>query len=129
MLLAARKDPKPIITGEFTMSKIALARLFFGLVLLTTALSIAPAWAAICGREVTKTYWAWIDNTNPNLTWCAEPHFSPYTPVENYAHWGVIGEKETDCNGVVTTWGDTTTCTAPANTTTSSSACYCSQSQ
>jgi hypothetical protein len=107
------------------MSKIALTRLLFGLVLLATTLSASTVSAAICGRQVTKTYWGWLDSVNSSFLGCTEPTLGPPAPFSYY--WGVIGEKETDCNGVVTTWGDTTSCTMAANTTTSSSPCYCVQ--
>lgn len=107
------------------MSKQSVIRLSFCLVFCLTVMWFSSAEAAICGREVSTTYYAWIDNSNPNLYWCQPPLIGPYIPIETYAHWSPIGGTDRDCEGYTSSWGDTTSCTGTANKVTHSSACFC----
>ena len=70
-------------------------------------------------RSRTITYYAWIDDAYPTWYSCTYIIISP--PWQ--AHWGVIGEKTTECDGSVSEWGDTTTCTGSSNTQSTSNAC------
>jgi hypothetical protein len=99
------------------MSKSAVRLCFSLLLLLATVISVEPKLAeAACfyPKSVETTYYAWIDNTDPTWYSCAQPIISPC--CAGYLHWGPIGGTFRDCDGNVSSWGDTTTCTGPANT-------------
>lgn len=107
------------------MSKQSVVRLSLCLIFCLAAMWISSAEAAFCGREVTTTYYAWIDDTDPSRYWCSQPIISPFIPVDEYAHWGPIGGTDRDCEGNSSSWGDTTTCTGTANREIQSAPCYC----
>ena len=78
-------------------------------------ISIEPKLAeAACfyPRSVETTYYAWIDNTDPTWYSCTDVIISPCCSL----HWGPIGGTYRDCDGNLSSWGDTTTCTGPDNT-------------
>jgi hypothetical protein len=63
----------------------------------------------------TTTYYAFIDDSpgwEGTLWACQEIIISPMHPH----HWGAIGGTTRDCDGNVTSWGDTTSCTGSSNT-------------
>ena len=100
------------------------ARCLALLTLLSVAFATHPKAEAACfyPRAVTTTYYGMIDDApgwEGTLWYCHEVIISPMHPH----HWGVIGERIRDCDGNITTWGDTTSCTGPDNTETSSELC------
>lgn len=79
---------------------------------------------AVCfyPRTVTTTYYAFVDDTPAyagTLWACSEIIISPMHPH----HWDVIGQTTRDCDGNIYSWGDTTSCTGPNNTVTTSERC------
>ena len=106
-------------------SKQTLVRLSFCLIFCAAALWLSPAEAGLCGREVTTTYYAWIQDSDPSAYWCSPPLVGPYIPIDYYAHWDPIGGTYSDCQGNFYSWGDTTTCTGTDNTERDFAPCYC----
>jgi hypothetical protein len=105
------------------MSK-PLARLLLVLSFLALVMTVAlPQAEAACfyPRSRTTTYYAWLNNGSNTFYSCNYVIISP--PMENYTHWDVIGETTTECDGSVSSWGDTTTCTGSSNTVHTSQAC------
>jgi hypothetical protein len=107
------------------MSKHTLIRLSLCLILCLAALSVPSAEAQLCGRETEIIFYAWISDSDPNVYWCSDPNVDPYVPVDDYAYWGPIGGREKDCDGYVTTWGDTSTCRDSENMVGYGAPCHC----
>lgn len=110
------------------MSKQTLVRLSLCLVLCVATMwasSSAEAIPSSCGREVVITYYAWIDNNDPNAYWCSPPLCGPCgQPIDEYAHWAPIGGTYRFCDGETSSWGNTL-CTEPENTEMHGSPCDC----
>jgi hypothetical protein len=103
---------KPVVRLLLVLSFLALV--------MTVALPQAEA-ACFTPHSHTTTYYAWLNNGSNTFYSCSYVIISP--PLENYAHFGVIGETTIECDNSVTSWGDTTTCTGSYNTEHSSQAC------
>ncbi|MDP9122687.1 MAG: hypothetical protein M3O15_15180 [Acidobacteriota bacterium] len=101
------------------MSK-AVIRLSFLLLVFSGLADLQPRAAAGCftPHSRTTTYYAYVDATG-GFYGCTPVIIGPGVPF----HWAVIGEQTVACDGTVSSWGDTTSCTKPANTVRSSQAC------
>ena len=90
------------------------------LVAMTTALPPAES-ACFYPHSRTTKYYAYLNNGSNTFYSCTYVIISP--PMENYTHWDQIGERTVECDGSISSWGDTTTCTGSGNTTLSLGPC------
>lgn len=95
----------------------SLVRLSLSLAFLAFAVATSPTAEAGCENQWTRitTYYAYVDTSNSSLYWCTEPIIGPPCPT-CYSWQAIGGITESDCSGN-SSWGDTTRCTGPANTT------------
>jgi len=103
-----------MILETTTMLKAALRLALLTLVVLFAIHKNAEA-ACFYPHSSTTTYYALIDDSpgwEGTLWACQEVMISPM----HAHHWGPIGGTSRDCDGNVTSWGDTTSCTGPSNT-------------
>lgn len=73
-------------------------------------------------HAVTTTYYGYIDDSPgfEGTLWSCQPII--ISPM-HANHWGVIGETVRDCDGNVSSWGDTTSCTGTGNVERTSESC------
>jgi hypothetical protein len=70
-------------------------------------------------RSQTTTFYAWVfSNYPPSCSGC-----NVGSPICNALTWQAIGQITIECDGTITSWGDTTSCTGADNTTYTTASC------